>query len=89
MTAFARFHHPPSGRVEQAPPGGTLGEGDVSLSRTLLSACSRFLLYGQAKPASPSPVTAVGKQQLLTLLEAGCCNANPARGRAAMKEVAA
>ena len=89
MTAFARFHHPPSGRVEQAPPGGTLREGEVSLSKTLLSACSRFLLYGQAKPASPSPVTAVGKQQLLTLLEGGCCNANPASGRAAMKEIAA
>ena len=67
-------HHPPSGRVEQAPSGGTLGEGELPLSKTQLWECSRgkCFRHRQSNPASPSPAIAVSKQQLLTLPKGGC-----------------
>ena len=57
-----------------APPGGMLGEGELPLNKTLLSAYSGWncLIHGQANPTAPSPVITVSKQQLLTLPKGGC-----------------
>ena len=69
----ATHHHPPFGRVEPAPAGGMLGEGEPPSSKTRFSECSHgeCFFYRDANPDSPSPVNAVSKQHLLTLPERG------------------